>query len=172
MPDPSSQDARKHRDASPGQRAIRRLSALRLVSWVMAGVLPRLDQQVGRLTRGRHTLTSLLSGLTVAQLTTTGTRSGRPQMVRLLGFPADDGFVVIASNYGKARHPGWYYNLLAQPRADLVVGGRPRMVVAELTTGQARAQLWERALAYYPGWQNYQRRHQDRQIGVFLLRDP
>jgi len=72
-------------------------------------------------------------------------------MVRLLGFPAGDGFVVIASNYGKARHPGWYDDLPAHPRAELVVGGRPRMVVADQTTGQARAQLWERALTYYPG---------------------
>jgi hypothetical protein len=84
MPDPSSQDAGRFRDASPGRRAIRRLSALRLVSWVMAGALPRADHQVRRLTRGRHTLTSVLSGLTVAQLTTTGARSGRPQMVLLL----------------------------------------------------------------------------------------
>jgi deazaflavin-dependent oxidoreductase (nitroreductase family) len=79
---------------------------------------------------------------------------------------------VIASNYGKAQHPGWYYNLLAHPHAELALGGRRRMVVAELATGQERAQLWARALTYYPGWKSYQRRHQDRQIGVFLLRYP
>jgi len=90
----------------------------------MARVLPHIDHLVSRLTRGRHTLTSLLSGLTVAELTTTGSRRGRPRMVRLLGFPVEDGFVVIASNYGKAQRPGWYYNLLSHrgPSCACTVG--------------------------------------------------
>jgi deazaflavin-dependent oxidoreductase (nitroreductase family) len=166
---PNSDDPRTYRAASPGHRVIRRLSALRPVSWAMARVLPHIDRLVSRLTRGRHTLTGLLSGLTVAELTTTGSRSGRPRMVRLLGFPVEDGFVVIASNYGKVQRPGWYYNLLSHPRAELRVHGRSWTVVAELTTGQRRAHLWERALALYPGWERYQARQQDREIGVFLL---
>ena len=80
--------------ANPGHRAIRRLSALRSVSWAMARMLPNIDSQVSRLTRGRRTLTGLLSGMTVAELTTTGSRSGHPRMVWLLGFPEGDGFVV------------------------------------------------------------------------------
>jgi len=166
---PHSDDPGTYRATNPGHRTIRRLSALRPVSWVMARVLPHIDHLVSWLTCGRHTLTSLLSGLTVAELTTTGSRSGRPRMVRLLGFPMEDGFVVIASNYGKAQRPGWYYNLLSHPRAELRVHGRSRTVVAELTTGQRRAHLWERGLALYPGWERYQARHEDREIGVFLL---
>jgi F420H(2)-dependent quinone reductase len=90
-------------------------------------------------------------------------------MVRLLGFPVEDGFVVIASNYGKAQRPGWYYNLLSHPRAELRVHSRSQTVVAGLTTGQRRAPLWERGLALYPRWERYQGRHEDREIGVFLL---
>jgi deazaflavin-dependent oxidoreductase (nitroreductase family) len=138
----------------------------------MPRVLPRIDPLVSRLTSGRHTLTSLLSGLTVVELTTTGCRSGRPRMVRLLAFRMDDGIVVIASNYGKARHPDWYHNLLRHPQAELRVSGRSRTVVAELTTGRRRAQLWERGLALNPGWRHYQARQEDREIGVFLLREP
>lgn len=137
----------------------------------MARALPHIDRPVSRLTRGRHTLTSLLSGITVAELTTTGSRSGRPRVVRLLGFGVDDGFVVIASNYGQAQHPAWYHNLLRHPRAELLVQGRSRTVIAELTTGRRRTQLWEQGLAIYPGWGRYQARQEDREIGVFLLRD-
>jgi deazaflavin-dependent oxidoreductase (nitroreductase family) len=81
----------------------------------------------------------------------------------------DDGFVGIASNYEKARHPAWYHNLLTHPRAELLVHGRCRTVVAELTTGEGRAQLWETGLAIYPGWRHYQARHEHREIGAFLL---
>jgi deazaflavin-dependent oxidoreductase (nitroreductase family) len=162
-------DPKPYRVASLGHRTVRRLSALRPVSWAMARVLPHIDRPVSQLTGGRHTLASLLSGMTVAELTTTGSRSGRPRMVRVLGLAVGDGFVVIASNFGKAQHPGWYYNLLAHPRAKLLVHGRSRIVVAELTTGQRRAQLWECGLRFYPGWRHYQARQEDREIGVFLL---
>jgi deazaflavin-dependent oxidoreductase (nitroreductase family) len=83
----------------------------------------------------------------------------------------DDGFVVIASNYGKTRHPACYRNLLTHPQAELLVQGRSRAVVAELTTGVRRAQMWERGLALNPGWRRYQAEQKDREIGVFLLRE-
>ena len=59
-------------------------------------------------------------------LTTTGARSGRQITSPILGFPDDDDMVVIASNYGQARHPAWYHNLRADPRARLAVDGRSR----------------------------------------------
>ena len=171
MPDPLPEESRTYRATAPWHRVVRRLSALRPVSWGMALALPYLDPPVSRLTRGRHTLTGLLTGLTVVELTTTGARSGRARMVCLLGFPVEDGFVVLASNYGQRRHPGLYYNLLTYPGAELVVNGRSRPVVAELTTGRRRARLWARALTFFPGWGQYQARQRGREIGVFLLRE-
>ena len=171
MPDPLPDDARTYPATAAWHRVVRRLSALRPVSRAMALALPYLDPPVSRLTGGRQTLTGLLTGLTVVELTTTGARSGRPRMVRLLGFAVEDGFVVIASNYGRTRHPAWYYNLMTHPAAKLATPGRSRSVVAELTTGPRRAQLWQRALMFFPGWRLYQARAQDREIGVFLLRE-
>ena len=172
MPDPLPDGARTYRAANPGHRAVRLLMTLRPVSRATPLVLPHLDSLVSWSTRGRHTFASLMSGMTAAELTTRGSHSGRPRMVRLLGFPADDGFVVIASNYGRARHPAWYYNLLAHPQAELLVHGRSRAVTAELTTGQRRTRLWERSLTFYPGWAHYQQWQENREIGVFLLREP
>lgn len=155
--------------AHPLRRLGRSLGGLAPVSRVMAGVLHHLDRPVSRLTGGRHTLTSLLTGLTVAVLTTTGARTGARRVVPVLGFPAEGGFVVIASNYGQPRHPGWFHNLRAQPRAELLVHGARREVVATLTAGAQRERLWRAALEIYPAWAVYRSRVPEREIGVFLL---
>ncbi len=151
-------------------RAVRRVGGVRPVSLLLARTLHHLDRPVIRASRGRHTLTSLLTGLTVADLTTTGARTGLARRVPVLGFPADDGFVVIASNYGQQRHPAWYFNLLAHPEASLLLRGTSTPVVAELSEGQRREQLWAQALAFYPAWDRYAERAASRDIGVFLLR--
>ena len=45
--------------------------------------------------------------------------------VPFLGLPDGEGVVVIASNYGRRRHPAWYHNLRAHPEATVAVGGAP-----------------------------------------------
>ena len=54
-----------------------------------------------RTTRGRHTFASLVSGLPVVILTTTGARSGQPRSVPVLALPTEYGYAVIASNWGQ-----------------------------------------------------------------------
>lgn len=157
------------RDAGPLQRAVRRLGAYRPASWVLARVLHHLDRPVSRATGGRHTLTSLLTGVSVAMLTTTGARSGLPRCVPVLGFPAEGGLVVIASNFGQQRHPAWFHNLRAEPQAEVLLRGVRVPVVARLTAGEQRERIWARALAIYPGWAEYRSRVPQRDIGVFLL---
>lgn len=151
-------------------RAVRRVGGIRPVSLVLARTLHHLDRPVIRASGGRHTLTSLLTGLTVADLTTTGARTGQPRRTPVLGFPADDGLVVIASNYGQQHHPAWYHNLLAHPEAELLVRGRSTPVVAHLTQGDQRARLWAHATTLYPSWDRYAERAAGREIGVFVLR--
>ncbi|KQX65765.1 nitroreductase family deazaflavin-dependent oxidoreductase [Angustibacter sp. Root456] len=151
-------------------RTVRRVGGIAPVSRVLARTLHHLDRPVIRVSGGRHTLTSLLTGLTVADLTTTGARTGRPRRTPVLGFPADDGLVVIASNYGQRHHPAWYHNLLAHPEAELLVRGRSTPVVAELAQGEWRARLWAQATTLYPSWDRYAERAAHREIGVFVLR--
>lgn len=151
-------------------RAVRRLAGVTPVSRVLARTLHHLDRPVLRRTGGRQSLTTLLTGLTVADLTSTGARSGLPRRTPVLGFPADGGLVVIASNYGGASHPAWYHNLLAHPAAEVVVHGRSTPVVAELARGEQRARLWARVTTLYPAWDRYAERARGREIGVFVLR--
>ncbi|HSD81740.1 MAG TPA: nitroreductase family deazaflavin-dependent oxidoreductase, partial [Solirubrobacteraceae bacterium] len=105
------------------QRTLRRLAATGAGAWLFSRILHRIDRPVFRLTRGRHTLASLISGLPVVLLTTTGARSGLPRTVPVLALPTPDGLAVIASNWGKARHPAWYHNLRADPRGSVAVAG-------------------------------------------------
>ncbi|MGE5635989.1 MAG: nitroreductase family deazaflavin-dependent oxidoreductase [Nocardioidaceae bacterium] len=123
-----------------------------------------------RLTRGRHTLASLVSGLPVVTLTTTGARSGEPRTVPVLGLPTPDGVAVIASNWGQRRHPDWYHNLRANPVGQITVGGVTRRFRAEEATGEERDRIWEEGLRIYPGWGQYEARASHRRFTVFVLR--
>jgi deazaflavin-dependent oxidoreductase (nitroreductase family) len=156
-------------EANVAQRGMRRFAASDPGSWLLARVLHRLDRPVYGATRGRHTLSNLLSGLPVVVLTTTGARSGRACSVPLLGLPTPDGMAVIASNYGRRHHPAWYYNLRADPAAEIAVDGARTRVRAIEVEGEQRARIWEQGLKIYPGWSTYERRAGDRRIAVFVL---
>lgn len=155
--------------ANPLQRGLRRLAASGPGSWALAPVLLHLDRRVYRLTRGRHTLSSLVSGLNVVLLTTTGARSGRRSSVPVLGLPTPEGLAVIASNYGRPRHPAWYHNLRSNPEGEVAVAGATRSFRAHEAEGEQRARIWARALEIYPGFSQYERRAAPRRIGVFVL---
>ena len=155
--------------ANAAQRALRRLGASRPGSWLFVRILHHIDRPVHRVTRGRHTFASLVSGLPVVMLTTTGARSGRPRSVPVLGLPAADGLAVIASNYGQDHHPAWCHNLRANPRGHVRVDGVTRPFHAREAKGDERARIWRAALEVYPGFTRYQVRAGDRRIAVFVL---
>lgn len=159
----------KFSQANSIQRAIRRVAATAPGSWLAARILHRLDRPLFRITRGRHTLSSLISGLPVVMLTTTGARSGRPRTVPVLGFPSREGLVVIASNYGQERHPAWYHNLRAHPEGHVCVNAVTRPYRAVEAEGDRRARIWQEGLTIYPGWSTYERRAPNRHIAVFVL---
>ncbi len=70
--------------------------------------------------------------------------------------PGAGGYVVVASNGGQDRHPGWYWNLVAEPRVRVRVGGRWSDARARTAEGEERARLWTRVVAGSPGYGRYQ----------------
>lgn len=102
-------------------------------------------------------------------LTTRGRRTGRPHTVPLLYLREGQELVVIASYGGHPRHPDWYENLLADPRAAVQAGPRRFEVTARTTEGEERRRLWARAVAAWDGYAGYQGKT-DRVIPVVLLR--
>lgn len=165
-------DGRTYADANPLQKVLRRFAASGPGSWLFARVLHHIDRPVYRLTRGRHTFASLLSGLDVVMLTTTGARSGLPRTVPVLGLPTADGLAVIASNFGQRHHPAWYYNLRADPNGEVAVDGASRPFRAVEAAGAQRERIWAQGLQVYPGWSQYERRASERRIAIFVLAPP
>jgi deazaflavin-dependent oxidoreductase (nitroreductase family) len=159
----------RYREANPIQRVTRWSAATAPISWFSARVLHHLDRLVYRLTRGRHTLSSRVSGLPVVMLTTTGAKTGQQRTSPVVGVPDGKNLVVIASNWGQRRHPAWYYNLRAHPEATVTVGGVDRRVQAHEALGEERERLWQQDLEIYPGRAAYERRAMQRRIPVVVL---
>jgi deazaflavin-dependent oxidoreductase (nitroreductase family) len=165
-----SSGALTYHQANPIQRLLRRVVASGPGSWVFARLAHRIDRPVYRLTRGRASFSSAVSGLPVVMLTTTGARSGEPRTVPVLGLPTADGLAVVASNWGKTRHPSWYHNLRANPVAEIAVGGQRRTVRAvPVEDGEVRERVWRESNSIYPGFTTYAGRVPGRRIAVFLL---
>jgi deazaflavin-dependent oxidoreductase (nitroreductase family) len=164
-------DAFTYARANVAQRGVRRFAASGPGARLFAPLLHRIDRPAFRLTRGRATLGSLVSGLPVVMLTTTGARSGRPRTVPVLGLPTPDGLVVIASNWGRRGPPAWERNLRADPVATVAIGGHTRSVRAVEAGGEQRERIWREGLEVYPGWSAYERRAGGRRIAVFVLRE-
>lgn len=151
------------------QRFLRRFAASGPGAWLFARLLHRIDRPVHRMTRGRYTFASLVSGIPVVMLTTIGAKTGRPRTVPVLGIPTRDEVAIIASNFGQYRHPAWYHNLRAHPEAEVVIDGMRRRVRAVEADGQRRAEIWQNGLRVYPGFGQYERRAAHRRISVFVL---
>jgi deazaflavin-dependent oxidoreductase (nitroreductase family) len=111
-----------------------------------------------------------MMNLPVLLLTTKGRRSGEPRTRALMYLPKGDRFVVIASYLGEPRHPDWWLNLRANPRASIQVGGQRLDVAAREADGEERTRLWQEVVARQADYAEYQRRT-DRRIPVVVL-DP
>jgi deazaflavin-dependent oxidoreductase (nitroreductase family) len=151
------------------RRTMRLSAALRPMSWFYARTLHHLDRFVYRLSLGRSTFSSLIAGVPVVMLTTTGAKTGHARRLPVLGIPHDDSVVVIASNYGQYRNPAWYHNLRANPRATIVFEGVRREVVAHEIIG-AREHWYARGMEIYPGWRQYRERAAHRRIPIIELK--
>ncbi|WP_328472885.1 nitroreductase family deazaflavin-dependent oxidoreductase [Streptomyces sp. NBC_00448] len=138
-------------------------------AWAALGrFLAPADRVLLGLSRGRVGV-GAAAGLSTLLLTTTGRHSGQPRQVPVLYVRHGGGLVVVGSNWGGDRHPGWSANLLAQPRAEVTARGRTTAVTARLLTGEERRSAWEKVAAYWPAYDAYATRAPDRAIRVFLL---
>jgi deazaflavin-dependent oxidoreductase (nitroreductase family) len=75
---------------------------------------------------------------------------------------------VVASKGGAPEHPVWYHNVTSDPHVELQDGPVRKEFTAREITGEEKAQWWERAVAAYPPYAEYQTKT-DREIPVFVL---
>jgi deazaflavin-dependent oxidoreductase (nitroreductase family) len=99
------------------------------------------------------------AGLPVVVLSSIGARSGERRENPLAYFTDGDDVILIASNYGRARHPSWYHNLLAHPECELHIGPRGGRFVARKVAGAERDRHYQLAAdRLNRGWELYEKR--------------
>lgn len=146
---------------SPLSSFVQSIASSRPGAWFFARLLHRIDAAFFKLSRGRRTLSGMLSGLPTVVLATTGAKSGRPRSIPLLyiqDLQDPDRFALIASNWGRRRYPAWYFNLKAHPQATCAIDGRSAPYVAHEAAGEEYERFWKRATEIYIGYALYKQR--------------
>jgi deazaflavin-dependent oxidoreductase (nitroreductase family) len=108
------------------------------------------------------------TGLPVVIITNKGAQSGKVRKTPLMRVEHEGRYAAVASQGGAPKHPVWYYNFLAHPLVELQDGPERHDYTAREITGEEREQWWERAVAAFPSYADYQRKT-ERQIPVFVL---
>jgi deazaflavin-dependent oxidoreductase (nitroreductase family) len=147
-------------------RAFVRFARSRAGQFCAHHINPRVDGPLYRATGGRYP--SIIGTVASAPLTTTGARSGLRREVQLTYFHDGQDPILIASNYGGAKHPQWYHNLKANPQCEF--GGDP-FTAAEVTDPDDYNRLFGLAEQVYEGYGDYREKTAaiGRRIPVFRL---
>ncbi len=117
---------------------------------------------------GTEGITLLDTGLPVVIITNVGARTGKVRKTPLMRVEHDGLYAAVASQGGSPEHPLWYHNFLANPRVELQDGPERSTRIARQLSGAEREVWWERAVAAYPPYAEYQTRT-TRLIPVFVL---
>ncbi len=133
--------------------------------WWLINVSPKLDAAIFRLSGGRFT--SVPAHLLV--LSHTGARSGQKRENLLTYFTDGEDLIVMASNYGRERHPAWYYNVKVNPEVEVRAAGRVGRCRARITAGEDRERLWGLAKQLTRAYTDYEERAAEREIQVVRL---
>ena len=118
--------------------------------------------------RGARANTLMDTGLPIIVVTTRGAKSGKLRKNPVMKVEHDGEYALVASKGGAPANPEWYHNLVTHP--DEVVlqdGPEPVAVAIRQVTGDEKATWWERAVAAYPPYEEYQEKTA-RQIPVFI----
>jgi deazaflavin-dependent oxidoreductase (nitroreductase family) len=106
---------------------------------------------------GDRANTLLDTGLPVIIVTTRGNKSRKIRKTPLMRVEHDGEYALVASKGGAPTHPVWYHNLVADPTAVEIQDGSERFdAVVRQVNGDEKAAWWERAVAAYPPYADYQ----------------
>lgn len=139
------------------------------VTAVIAPILHKVDGFFWKISGGRLFFSSKLIGIPAFRITAIGAKSKQPRALVLYGFSEDEKIALIASNFGQAHNPSWYYNLKANPRCQVEWKGGSHEYIARESQGEEREKYWEMAVSYYKGYELYAIRAAHRRIPVMIL---
>ena len=120
-------------------------------------------------TGGQEANTLRDTGIPVIIVTCRGKSSGKIRKLALMRVEHEGEYALVASVGGGPKNPGWYHNLVAEPHVMIQDGSAPGDFRAEVVEGDERSAWWDRAVAVFPTYTEYQQKT-DRQIPVFVAR--
>ena len=139
-----------------------------LFAWLVKHVASPLDPRIFRATNGRLTLMGP-PPVPMLTLTSVGRRSGRARSVHLACVEQRGDLLVVASAMGQEHHPGWRYNIEANPEVEVQARGERFAARAERLTDSEKREVWDDVCRALPQLRVYEKRT-DRNIRVFRLR--
>ena len=109
-----------------------------------------------------------LRGVPVVVITSRGSQSGKLRKNPVMRVEHDGVYAAVASKGGAPAHPAWYRNLVENPLVEVQDEGSRGDYTARELSGEERDAWWERAVAVWPDYAEYQTKT-EREIPVFLL---
>lgn len=116
---------------------------------------------------GRRANTLTDTGIPVIIVTMRGRASGHVRKIALMRVEHEGEYALVASKGGADEHPGWYHNIVAHPEVEIQDGPEPLAYTARIVDGDERAVWWERSVAVFPRYAQYEAAT-DRRIPVFV----
>ena len=157
---------------SGAQRFMQKIASSKPGAWFLARTQHHLDRIFFKLSSGRTTMAGMMTGLPVVVLANKGAKSGLIRTIPLLCIEDEDNpetLILIASNFGQAHNPAWYYNLLANPEATCTLNGLTHTYTAHEAQGEEYERCWTYALDTYMGFPHYKIRAGERHIPIMVM---
>ncbi len=151
------------------QRGLLYIFMQQSVTALITPILHRVDGFFWKVSRGRLFFSSWLVGIPAVQITSIGAKSKQPRALVLYGYSEGGQIALIASNFGQAHNPSWYYNIKANPKCQVEWKGASREYIAREAFGEERERFWQLAVSYYKGYDLYKIRAARRHIPALIL---
>ncbi|OXM46784.1 nitroreductase/quinone reductase family protein [Amycolatopsis alba] len=126
------------------------------------------DQVIEEFRRNKGKLGGMFEGWKLILLTTIGAKSGERRTNPLGCLEIDGKTVVVASNMGAPRHPGWYHNIRRDHRVTIETGTESYEAIAAVPPAAEREALFAKVIAEEPGFAEYQAKT-TRELPVVIL---
>jgi F420H(2)-dependent quinone reductase len=108
------------------------------------------------------------TGLPCVIVINRGAKSGQLHRTPLMRVEHDGSYLAVGSKGGAPKNPAWVNNLRTHPEVEVWDGPKKVDLVARELEGDERAQWWERGVAAFPNYAEYQQKT-ERQIPIFAL---
>lgn len=96
------------------------------------------------------------TGIPVIVVTMRGRSSGKVRKIALMRVEHEGAYALVASYGGRPDNPAWYGNLVAHPEVTIQDGPEPKDYAVREVTGAERGTWWERSIAVFPTYVEYQ----------------